>query len=221
MISHFIRAVKAFIRRVKANPAKLAVALCIWWPSAMSIKAMRMLNEVLLSFRELEAIIRIVKDKAPCNFLVFGLGNDSQLWAKLNHGGKTVFIEDDNLWVKRASEQNYRITAYLVNYGTQLTQWEELLDSPSVFDLNLPRVVTDEQWDVILVDAPVGVCDLSPGRMKSIAWASRLARDFSDVFVHDCDRRVERTYCCRYLKEGNLIAKIGSLRHYRITNHCA
>ena len=41
---------------------------------------------------ELFFIARTIK--APMNFLVFGMGNDSPFWSSLNRRGRTVFIED-------------------------------------------------------------------------------------------------------------------------------
>ncbi|GJY00754.1 probable methyltransferase [Tanacetum coccineum] len=39
-------------------------------------------------------------EKAPCNFLIFGLGYDSLMWAAFNPKGKTLFLEEDPLWVR-------------------------------------------------------------------------------------------------------------------------
>lgn len=47
------------------------------------------------TFSEISISLRILQKKSPCNFLVFGLGHDSLMWNALNHGGRTVFLEED------------------------------------------------------------------------------------------------------------------------------
>ena len=81
----------------------------------------------------------------------------------------------------------------------------------------MPQEVEKENWDIILVDAPAGWGDQTPGRMKSIFIASQLAANYTDVFVHDCDRIVEKTYSHTFLKQENLKTEIQKLRHYNIT----
>ncbi|CAD6254290.1 unnamed protein product [Miscanthus lutarioriparius] len=44
---------------------------------------------------EARAAARVLARRAPCGLLVFGLGPDSALWAALNHGGRTLFLEAD------------------------------------------------------------------------------------------------------------------------------
>ncbi|PAN41790.1 hypothetical protein PAHAL_8G070200 [Panicum hallii] len=44
---------------------------------------------------EAGAAARVLAGRAPCNLLVFGLGPDAALWAALNHGGRTLFLEAD------------------------------------------------------------------------------------------------------------------------------
>ncbi|XP_066337759.1 glucuronoxylan 4-O-methyltransferase 3-like [Miscanthus floridulus] len=44
---------------------------------------------------EAGAASRVLARRAPCGLLVFGLGPDSALWAALNHGGRTLFLEAD------------------------------------------------------------------------------------------------------------------------------
>jgi glucuronoxylan 4-O-methyltransferase len=82
--------------------------------------------------------------------------------------------------------------------------------------MNLPESVERTRWDIVLVDAPEGWDETTPGRMKSIFLASQLVAADGDVFVHDCDRQVERAFCDRFLKPENLFAEVESLRHYRI-----
>jgi glucuronoxylan 4-O-methyltransferase len=49
------------------------------------------------TFDEVSVSKRVLDKKSPCNFLVFGLGHDSLMWASLNHGGRTcnLFITTD------------------------------------------------------------------------------------------------------------------------------
>ena len=56
-----------------------------------------------------------------------------------------------------------------------------------------------------------------PGRMSSIYMASKMIEKGGYVFVHDCEREVERAYVDRFLKEENLISEVwgrASLRLY-------
>ncbi|HEX7786880.1 MAG TPA: hypothetical protein VF653_11730 [Methylomirabilota bacterium] len=162
---------------------------------------------------ELRTIIGAIHRRRPCRLLVFGLGRDSLLWARANRGGTTIFLEDDRAWYEK---RHRTLTAFQVDYRTTRTQWRELLDSPERLAMRLPDEVEHQRWDVLLVDGPAGFSDSSPGRMKSIALALRLAGTPADVFVHDCDRPVEQAYCDRFLKPQNLLTQVGRLRHYRV-----
>lgn len=146
--------------------------------------------------------------------LVFGLGNDSAYWRRVNRGGRTVFIEDHPLWLERVPGKDPLIEAYLVEYGTERHQWREMLNDPASLPMYLPSEVLEDEWDVVLVDAPNGMRDSSPGRMKSIFIASVLRADDSDVFVHDCNRPVEMAYSERYLGNRAFRCQVGRLRHY-------
>jgi len=172
---------------------------------------------------QLKVISTTVKEKAPCKLLIFGLGNDSVFWSKLNRGGITIFFEDNKNWFQKITKRSKNLTAFLVNYNTKRSDWKMLLESPSLLDMTLPDTVEKEEWDVILVDAPEGLSDQNSGRMKSIFLSSRLVRNLGDIFVHDCDREVEDIYCNNFLKKENLKIEIkgptGLLRHYHLTNH--
>ena len=183
---------------------------------------MRRSNNIQLSVEQLKYISMAVKEKAPCKLLIFGLGNDSVFWFKLNRGGVTIFLEDNKDWLQRITKRSKYLTAFLVNYNTQVNDWKMLLESPSLLDMDVPNNVEKEEWNFILVDAPHGFNDQSPGRMKSIYLSSRLIKNSGDIFVHDCDREVEDNYCNNFLKKENLKieikAPIGFLRHYHITS---
>ena len=68
-----------------------------------------------------------------------------------------MFLEDDEKWIAVARSKNPLIEVHLVRYGTQLTQWKELLKNPKKnLTMQLPDEVKKTKWDVIFVDAPVG-----------------------------------------------------------------
>lgn len=55
--------------------------------------------------------------RPPVNFLIFGMGNDSPFWFKLNQRGRTVFVEDQEEWFRKIRGENPPLEAYLVNTG--------------------------------------------------------------------------------------------------------
>ncbi len=178
-------------------------------------------NPNQLSVQEYSLIAETIYKKAPCNVLVFGLGRDSSLWLELNKGGKTVFLENNVQWFNRIKEQIPSLEAYLIKYETHVDQWKVLLEqgSKNLLKLELPPHISAVSWDIIFVDAPLGVGAGAPGRMKSIYTAARLASKSEkqvDVFVHDCNRMVEKTYCNAFFQTKNLKGKIDRLRHYSL-----
>ncbi|WP_413164410.1 TIGR01627 domain-containing protein [Capilliphycus salinus ALCB114379] len=162
-----------------------------------------------------------LSSKSPCNFLVFGVGKDSNFWLNINSGGKTVFLEDNQDWFGEITREIANIEAYLVKYNTTVQQGLNLLVQYSQgidnLSMELPNFIDKIKWDIIFVDAPGGYAEHSPGRMKSIYMASQLATmGETDVFVHDCNRVIESLYSGYFLHNENLITQVGKLRHYRI-----
>lgn len=154
---------------------------------------------VILEVEELRPIVEAIRRRRDGSLLVFGCGHDSVFWEKVNRHGHTAFVEDDPEWAGRARAQLVRAQVHLVRYGTQRRFWRELLDDEDGLAMELPDDVLDRHWDVIIVDAPAGFDDTTPGRMKSIYAASRLARPGTRVFVHDCERPVEDAFASKYL----------------------
>jgi len=191
-------------------------------PSLPLIAGVRLLNGIQMTARQLQLIMKAIQKKAPCKFLVFGLGNDSVFWSLLNQGGETVFLEDNPVWFHKITKRTPEITAYLVVYDTLRKDWKRLLESPSLLEVSLPEAIKEQDWDIVLVDAPAGYDDNTPGRMKSIYTASKLVKNAGDVFVHDCNREIEDIFCNNFLKEENLTSEIkspiGNLRYYNIMN---
>ncbi len=213
---------KTILRYFLARPS---IGLARRWPSRFNISMMRKLNGTQLSSEQLKVISTTIKRKRPCKLLVFGLGNDSLFWSALNRGGVTIFLEDNEDWLETITKQSKGITAFLVHYNTQRKDWKMFLEHPSLLDMALPDDVEEQEWDVIVIDAPNGCGDQKPGRMKSIFLSSRLINNQGDIFVHDCEREVENVYCNHFLNKENIKLEIqspnGYLRHYHMTHRSA
>lgn len=169
-----------------------------------------------LSVQEYTYLVNQIQQSAPCNVLVFGLGNDSALWHQINPQGKTVFLEHNPEWYDKITSQHPHLTSHFIKYHTQLRDWKLLLEqNPAHLTIELPPEVIDTRWDVIFVDSPEGYAMTMPGRMQSIYMASILGKKgHSRVFVHDCDRPAENAYCSRFLGDATLVQSIKKLRHY-------
>lgn len=193
------------------------------------------------TIKEISVSLRVLEKKSPCNFLVFGLGHDSLMWTSLNHGGRTVFLEEDESWIEQIRNQIPSLESYHVVYNTKVTQADQLLEialqeeCKSVSDprfskcqlalKGLPNEIYDVEWDLIMVDAPTGYFDEAPGRMSAIYTAGLMARNRengeTDVFVHDVDRVVEDKFSKALLCDGYLIEQQGRIRHFNIPSHRA
>ena len=166
------------------------------------------LEDVQLQSTELRPIITAIASRPRCSLLVFGCGNDSTLWEKINRDGTTAFVEDDPKWLEAARSRLTTAQVHPVRYGTRRSDWLSLLNSPAMLELDLPAAVSSRRWDVVFVDGPAGYEDAHPGRMKSIYAASRLVAPGGCVFIHDCDRPVERQFAARYLGSQRLFVEV-------------
>ena len=194
---------------------------------------------------ELMITAKILSKRSPCNFLVYGLGFDSILWHTLNHGGRTVFLEENSEWLETMAKDNDYLEAYHVNYTTVLSEADELLsyarsNGDSICssaginraDLrmsdcklvikSLPSQIYDVKWDVIMIDAPTGFFPRAPGRMGAIFTSAVMAMaklkgvESTDVLLHDVDRPVEKNFGLEFLCPKNLVESVGRLWHFNI-----
>lgn len=131
--------------------------------------------------------------------LIFGVGNDSEFWLDANPYGQTFFIEDNPKWisktVERLEDHHSTFSIYKWEYATKLRVWTETLP-PLIHPIFLDP---DRVWSTIIVDAPNGDKDGSPGRQESIHIASRIRSQGTDVFVHDYQRAWEKKCSHHYL----------------------
>ncbi|KAJ4828551.1 hypothetical protein Tsubulata_003642 [Turnera subulata] len=192
------------------------------------------------SYGEISVTLDVLKARPPCNFLVFGLGFDSLMWKSFNARGTTIFLEEDPKWVATVLKTAPTLNAHTVQYRTQLQEADELLRtyksepycSPGKAYLRgnfqcklaltgLPDVVYDNEWDLIMIDAPRGYFPEAPGRMAAIFSAAVMARarkgpGVTHVFLHDVDRKVEKTFAEEFLCRKYLVKHVGRLWHFEI-----
>lgn len=211
-------------------PPSLAQALIHYASSAITPQQ---------TLKEISVTAKILEKKSPCNFLVFGLGHDSLMWSSLNHGGRTVFLEEDEAWIEQIRRRFPMLESYHVTYDSKVNQAENLMDvgrgpectavgdpKYSMCQLalkGLPSEVYEIKWDVIMVDAPTGYYEEAPGRMTAIYTAGMMARNReegeTDVMVHDVNRVVEDKFSMAFLCQGYMKKQEGRLRHFRIPTH--
>ncbi|KAF3574677.1 hypothetical protein F2Q69_00060567 [Brassica cretica] len=212
-------------------PRSLAQALIHY--STSVITPQQTLKEIVVSSRVLEK-------KSPCNFLVFGLGHDSLMWSSLNYGGRTVFLEEDEAWIKQIKRRFPMLESYHVSYDSKVNQADNLIEvgkGPECTAIGdprysmcqlalkgLPAEIYETSWDLIMVDAPTGYYDEAPGRMTAIYTAGMMARNRerageTHVFVHDVNREVEDKFSKAFLCEGYIKKQEGRLRHFVIPSY--
>ncbi|XP_050370994.1 probable methyltransferase At1g27930 [Argentina anserina] len=192
------------------------------------------------SKNEISLCFEVLKSRAPCNFLVFGLGHDSLMWASFNPRGTTLFLEEDPKCVKKVLKDAPQLRAVPVSYRTQLKQADDLLmsyksdatcmSSDAVLRgnkqcrlalSNLPDEVYEREWDLIMIDGPQGWFAEAPGRMGVIFSAAVMARrrqgpGSTHVFLHDVDRKVEKAFAEEFLCRKYLVNAVGRLWHFVI-----
>ncbi|MED6172503.1 hypothetical protein PIB30_050649 [Stylosanthes scabra] len=215
------------------NPTTIQIKAILHYATTR-IVPQQSLAEIKISFDVLKSMGR------PCNFLVFGLGHDSLMWASLNPGGTTLFLEEDPKWVQTVLKDAPSLRAHTVQYRTRLKNADQLLLSyrsePACGPVrtrlrgnvecelalhNLPDQVYETEWDLVMIDAPKGYFPDAPGRMAAVFSAAVMARGrkgsgVTHVFLHDVDRRVEKTYAEEFLCRKYLVRGVGRLWHFEI-----
>lgn len=161
------------------------------------------------------------------------------MWSALNHGGRTVFLEEDQAWIKKVTSTFPSLESYHVEYDTKVSQADDLMkvgqleECRVVGDVRLskcklalkgvPNDIFEVEWDLIMVDAPTGYFLGAPGRMGAIYTAGMMARNRkegeTDVFVHDVDREVEDKFSKAFWCEAYMRQQEGRLRHFTIPSH--
>ncbi|XP_071939440.1 arabinogalactan O-methyltransferase 2-like [Coffea arabica] len=194
----------------------------------------------LLSRDEIQVAVDVLTAKSPCNFLIFGLGHDSLMWASLNPGGTTLFLEEEPKWVDKILKDAPHLRAHVIKYRTKVSEADDLLkECPTQPECSaqkaflrgnercklalnmLPEEVYNQDWDLNLIDGPIGYFPEAPGRMSAIYSAAVMARNrkgpgATHVFVHNVDRKEEKAYTETFLCSKNCVKIVGKLGHFAI-----
>lgn len=101
------------------NAANLQLEAILHYATSRDVPQ-QSLDEITVSFEVLQSL-------GPSNFLVFGLGHDSLMWAALNPRGKTLFLEEDPKWVQTVLKDAPALRADTVRYRNHLSEADELL----------------------------------------------------------------------------------------------
>lgn len=188
-------------------------------PDAKYIEALVANNPDQMRVAEYRLIAETIASKSPCNVLVFGVGNDSELWVLSNAGGTTLFVEDCQDWIDhvRMRFPQHSLQVYRHEYATRVREVSNLF-WPGKKATTVPAPLREVVWDVIIVDGPMGHRKDDPGRVQPIAWAGQLARTSPrsiDIFVHDIHRPTEYLACSRFLGAGRQVGQIEHLGYFR------
>lgn len=77
---------------------------------------------------EIAMTLGVLLQRAPCNFLVFGMWYDSLLWATFNYGGRTVFLDESQVSISNilSSDFDFCSTVILCRSGRTITSENSL-----------------------------------------------------------------------------------------------
>jgi uncharacterized protein (TIGR01627 family) len=177
---------------------------------AKFIRIMKKQKKGLMSKKQYLTIAKKLSETSPCNLLVFGLGEDSYLWKKININGTTIFLEDSKEWINSVNDGTLDVKH--VTYTTSVKEQKDIGYNKEKLKLSIPRSVSEVKYDFIIVDAPLGHQPprpyKGPGRMSSIYMAYTLLKEDGIAVIDDMGRPIEKQYAFHYFKEENLISFI-------------
>ncbi|GAA2867553.1 hypothetical protein GGQ99_001277 [Aminobacter niigataensis] len=158
-------------------------------------------SQIQLSPFQAQLIGSAIKSRSPgCRLLVFGVGYDTPLWLSLNDDGETHFLESSSEWIDVARAKTPEISVSLLPTFDLTVEKTASLSGSDLSKFPPPRELTQQQWDVIVVDGPPGFSPGDPGRAIAIYWASVLASPSSHVFCDDYERPLEARFANELLR---------------------
>ena len=151
-----------------------------------------------MSLHEYVEITHVINQRSPCNVLIYGLGNDSDLYMKINPEGNNIFVETDREWIQKASK---KVPVDNIIHHVFQTSVKQSLENKCTSTYILSNYLHLYDWNVIIVDGPRGWRNDMMGREIPIRESSYILKNINssvDVFVHDVDRPLEKMACDIY-----------------------
>jgi uncharacterized protein (TIGR01627 family) len=171
------------------------------------------------------------------NMLVWGIGPDSIFWHRATRG-RVVFLLDkqkppmtdkanngtsyyDYYRSKHPELEIHQVVFSSENNDKFKNQFYKKPELWPTLEMNesshlFPKFLHDIAWNVILVDEPLGCCDIGPGRLQSL-YMSRVLAYFSvqllsnitfsledpvsHIFVHDYERALENEFSQQFFNK--------------------
>jgi len=167
-------------------------------------------------------LMTYVREHAPQRLLVWGVGFDSVLLAKLNRHGQTVFLEPSEGWAQtvRACTSDLQIVVFdQALLQTSVLAYPSFMSSPHRAD-SVDLLRERRCWDTVFIDSPPGISADSAGRAVPIytAWVDlQQCLDDGDylpdaeiaVFVHDSERELEDAVSIGFFTSARLVWTAG------------
>lgn len=147
------------------------------------------------------------------NFLIFGAGHDAEYWRCSNKKGKTLFLENDDLYIPKNKNDIIKI-----QYTCNINEYKEILEEYKLnnfsrLNIEIPTEIKCIEWNAIFVDSPSGYSNHCHGRMQSIFMAKQLSNENTNIFVHDCDRKIEDLYTeCMFSRKIKQLTKLREVK---------
>lgn len=162
-------------------------------------------NNILLGRYQASVIaLQIFRLRRSCNFLIFGCGNDSILWAELNKYGNTVFLESSDNWKNKVLSAHPQLNIEIYDVGEN-TVADSLADN--IQYLPQPEIMRKFKYDLIFIDGPTGYNNSCPGRALPIIWTKEIVCAHTNVFIDDYERPIEYKYFNSYFLKSVVISE--------------
>ena len=174
-------------------------------------------SNILMDKLHIQKVIDIINLKNNhCNILVFGLGNDSNIWHHSNKHGYTLFVEDDIEWIENIKKSNEYLSILEYKYKTTVEESiKKINDSTYLNKFKIPNEIKMVEWDIIIIDGPAGYTKEQPGRAIPIYWASQISTNNTFIFIDDSKRNLESKLITKYIgRTSNTIELEGRGRFF-------
>jgi len=152
--------------------------------------------------------LRLAVSKRP---LIFGLGLDSLFYESVND--QIVFVEDNNDWISKIKAKGLQSKVVNFRYETSILDMSTAMEDEDI-PIETLRNLLGNNFDFVLIDAPMGHVKNKPGRFQPAKFASSLkGKSLDYVCIHDYNRAIEKALFHRYFGEpDDVLSKFDNMQ---------